>query len=60
MWLQVPNIFPNDERQALMEKCRQDSEREGLKLETAVSVLLCGCWHVIRAASMLLVPDKSS
>jgi len=35
---EVPNIFPNEERQALMETCRQQSQKKGLKLETAVEV----------------------
>jgi hypothetical protein len=37
---QVPNIFPNDERQALMETCRLCSIKKGLKLESAVSFVL--------------------
>ncbi|KAF5830265.1 dynein heavy chain, N-terminal region 2-domain-containing protein [Dunaliella salina] len=35
---EVPNIFPNEERQALMETCRQQSQKKGLQLETAVEV----------------------
>eukprot|EP00983_Pelagomonas_calceolata_P097265 1158225-Pelagomonas_calceolata.AAC.8 len=36
----VPNIFPNEERQALMETCRQQSQKKGLKLETAEDALV--------------------
>ena len=39
MHAQVPNIFPVDERQAIMEAARNNSVKAGLKLETAVGGL---------------------
>ncbi|GIL57271.1 hypothetical protein Vafri_12526 [Volvox africanus] len=35
---EVPNMFPYDERAALLEQCRVSSKKEGLVLETAVEL----------------------
>ncbi|GFR52768.1 hypothetical protein Agub_g15379 [Astrephomene gubernaculifera] len=35
---EVPNMFPYDERAAVLEQCRAASKREGLALETAVEL----------------------
>jgi hypothetical protein len=34
---EVPNMFPYDERAAVLEQCRGLSKKEGLSLDTAVS-----------------------
>ena len=35
---QVPNMFPYDERAAVLEQCRNSSKKEGLGLESAVEL----------------------
>ncbi|KAL6751111.1 dynein heavy chain 5 [Haematococcus lacustris] len=35
---EVPNMFPYDERAAVLEQCRQLSKKEGLSLDTAVEL----------------------
>ena len=35
---QVPNMFPYDERAAVLEQCRQRSKKEGLALDSAVEL----------------------
>ncbi|PNH03664.1 Dynein heavy chain 7, axonemal [Tetrabaena socialis] len=35
---EVPNMFPYDERAAVLEQCRTSSKKEGLALETAVEL----------------------
>ena len=35
---QVPNMFPYDERAALLEMCRVASKKEGMELDSAVDL----------------------
>ena len=35
---QVPNMFPYDERAAVLEQCRNASKKEGLDLDSAVEL----------------------
>lgn len=41
---EVPNMFPYDERAAVLEQCRTLSKKEGLALDSAVGALLFTCF----------------